>query len=516
MNILIEFLNLLSVKHTTLFANKLYNEHPYRDSFYGISKMLLEYKIKNIGLQNQDKDSINEYEAPFLTQQGHEFVMVKQLTNEKITFYWKDQYITIPITRFQENWTGAVLLPEVTEQSIEPDYKKHLKEEMLTKGVVFALISFLFILFFSAVKNNQLFESAKFWSFLCINLIGLYATSLLLKKELNISDRYGDKICSLFKKANCNSILESEASQLFGFFKWSEIGFSYFVTNLIVISFTPSLYLYLAIINVLALPYTFWSVWYQANKAKTWCPLCLLTIASLWGIFIVSIFSKSLDSVSSLFVLLNSLQTLSLYAISFLCTTLLIPIIKNSRGLSTVAQRMNYIKGKDEVFEAVLKKQTYYEVSDNDSKIIFGKASAKIRITVLTNPHCVPCGSMHKRLKRLSEKKNGDICWQYIFSAFNGELENSSVFLISTYLNNRENAESIFDEWFEKGKQRRDDFYKKYSTPIAEKEEEEHKKHLEWKNKNKMSATPTVLINGYLLPSEYMIEDLEFITDLNF
>ena len=41
---------------------------------------------------------------------------------------------------------------------------------------------------------------------------------------------------------------------------------------------------------------------------------------------------------------------------------------------------------------------------------------------------------------------------------------------------------------------------------------EELKRHNEWKETNKLSATPTILVNGYVLPEHYQIEDMvEFV-----
>lgn len=34
------YLSLLKVKHTARYADKLYNEHPYKYSLFGLSKML--------------------------------------------------------------------------------------------------------------------------------------------------------------------------------------------------------------------------------------------------------------------------------------------------------------------------------------------------------------------------------------------------------------------------------------------------------------------------------------------
>ena len=41
--------------------------------------------------------------------------------------------------------------------------------------------------------------------------------------------------------------------------------------------------------------------------------------------------------------------------------------------------------------------------------------------------------------------------------------------------------------------------------------EEELEKHWQWRTRTGITATPTILVNGYLLPDGYEIEDLPFL-----
>ena len=40
------------------------------------------------------------------------------------------------------------------------------------------------------------------------------------------------------------------------------------------------------------------------------------------------------------------------------------------------------------------------------------------------------------------------------------------------------------------------------------------REHKKWKECSGLTATPTILVNGKILPSDYSVEDLEFITSL--
>ena len=74
--ILSAYLDLLNVKHTKNNADKLYNEHPYKYSLFGLSEMLSEYKTPNAGIEVLNKESgIKELEVPFIVYIGNYFVL---------------------------------------------------------------------------------------------------------------------------------------------------------------------------------------------------------------------------------------------------------------------------------------------------------------------------------------------------------------------------------------------------------------------------------------------------------
>ena len=78
-----------------------------------------------------------------------------------------------------------------------------------------------------------------------------------------------------------------------------------------------------------------------------------------------------------------------------------------------------------------------------------------------------------------------------------------------------QNNLQLLSNWFEKGKPLKDAYFKDMGLDIENPEvEAEFQKHEAWKQKTQISATPTVLINGYKLPESYKIEDLRYFTDL--
>jgi len=340
---------------------------------------------------------------------------------------------------------------------------------------------------------------------------------------MRVQSQYADKICSLFKQKDCNHVLESKAAKLWDIFGWSEIGLGYFSTNFLILLFFPSWVTYIALINILTLPYSFWSVWYQRAKAKQWCILCLIAQILLWTIFIANyIFGYIQIPTFSPSILQSFSFLVCFYAASVLVINALVPKLNADRAVPILRQALNALKADEDVFKALLKQQPFYETNNSDSIIRFGNPDSSLRLTILSNPYCNPCSLMHKRIETLLQKMNSNISVQYILSSFDESLNSTNKYLIAACLKichcdfDAESPQQIFSDWFEKGKALSDDYFKDRNLDMENPEIEiEFQKHEAWRNKTQLRATPTVLVNGYQLPESYKVEDLRYFTEIN-
>ena len=523
-NILVNFLELLKVKHTSDFSNKLFNEHPHKYNLFGLSKILSDYGVNNAATKITDKENdIAKIETPFIAHFGGDFAVVQKVESEKVSFLWRANDHVLPISEFVEGWTGVVLLAETSEKSIEPDYKEHKKKEFFNiaqKSILF--LAGILILGITYI-NKSLYACIGINILIALNLIGVYISYLLLLKQMRVHSQYADKICSLFKQTDCNNVLETKAAKLWGIFGWSEIGLGYFVTNLLILLFFPALVTYIALINIVTLPYSFWSVWYQYVKAKQWCPLCLIVQVLLWAIFIANfLFSYVQIPILDFHNLLYLIALCSCYVAAVLGINLLVPKFNADRVVPILRQAINGLKADEGVFKVILKQQPYYEVNDFDSIIRFGNSCSPLKLTVLTNPYCNPCSMMHKRIEKLLQKTNNNISVQYILSSFEEKLNSTNKYLIAACFEHCHSAldsqspQQIFTDWFEKGKKLKDEYFKNMNLDMDDMDIEiEFDKHEEWKKKTQLRATPTILVNGYQLPENYKVEDLLYFTELN-
>ena len=513
-NVFVQLIAHLNVPYTKSYALQYYNEHPYKNTLFGLSKMLLAYKVDNVGLRLNDKGELYALEVPFIAQLNKDFAIVYKIVPGYISYWLREKNITVTFAEFINGWDGVVLIPEVCENSIEPDYRKHRKQEFFNFLEKYLL---LFVIFLGAALScikHKGFVDIGYGVVFVLNLMGGYIGYLLLLKQLHIQNDKADKLCSLFKKGDCNSVLESPAAKLWGIIGWSEVGFAYFLSNLWIILFVPALMPYLVWINICALPYSFWSVWYQKVKAKQWCAMCLLVQVLLWTVFLSNLLFGFIKIPA--FTFTEIMEVAIIYLVPFLAINLSVPILADGRKGQRLTQEISSLRMRNDVFLSLLKQCSYCKVDRSVSKVMFGNPDAKLLITILTNPHCNPCGKMHARVKRLLENCGKDICVQYVFSSFNEKVESSAQKLIAIYLHGNEQlTEKAFDEWFKDGKFKREVFFKKYAYDIDTAEVKvEYQKHIEWKKTNALNFTPLVFINGYEIPKGYQIEDIAYFTDL--
>jgi uncharacterized membrane protein len=474
--------------------------------------LLSDYKIANAGIKIEDKD-LSLLDIPFIAQTGGDFVAVYKIDSKDIYYVWRGKDIRVAIDEFKKSWSGIALIAEPDEESIEPNYKGHKKGELaaiIQNRLLLFTIGILGILVFF---QGELYKSIGLVLSLILNLTGIYISYLLILKQIHVHSGNADKICSLFKKSDCNNILESSAAKFMGVISWSEVGFSYFISNTIVLLFAPDLLYYLAVANILALPYSFWSIWYQRIKAKQWCPLCLVVQVLLWAIFIVNVLSNFV-AIPQL-TILNIIKTGCFYLLPYLIIDSLLPIIIKSERTENIQQGLNALRMNDDVFISILKKQSRYDVDKSTSTILFGNPDSSTLITILTNPHCEPCAIMHKRIESLLKEIGDKVCIQYVFSSFSEDLNDSNKILISAY-KNKSNRMAIYQDWYVSGKNDKDGFVKKYNLEnyCPPDVEDEFNRHEEWVKTAQLSATPTILYNGYELPENYKVEDLKYFIDL--
>lgn len=514
-------LRALNVKFTNLHLSEHINQHPNSGNMLGVSDILYGYNIDNISLKIKEED-FDKLNPPFLVQlkqQKNEFALITNSYDGTI-FYTSEAGIKNKIAKeeFYKQWTGVVLLPDATDKSVENDFVLNRRRQWIAKlrfpfvvGICVTIICWL-------VYNNSGNISIRPFAFYLLLLLystGIAICILLLIQSIDKNNPLINKICNLAKTGgNCNDVLGSPAAKLWGIVSWGEIGMVYFAGSLLCLATEPASTSLLFWINILALPYTFWSIYYQWKVAKQWCVLCLSIQILLWLGFAVYFLDRAPLNVMGLTlrVLITTVLCFMFPAAVLLFT---IPFIKKSALLPSAIQQLNRIKTNEAIFEAGLKSQRHIAIRGLNKAVVFGNPEAAFIITMVTNPYCGPCAAMHERLRKLLAQYRDYMQFQTIYAVSRNENDERNVAikqLIGTYLAyGSDEAEVIYTHWYN-GRDR--DFEAFARLWIVDIENDQVQRifqaHKQWCNEVRIEATPSIYINGYPLPDWYEVEDLKF------
>lgn len=488
------------VKYTETYARGLFDTTPRNSTLFGLSEMLDKYNIETDSYQIEEKENITKIPTPFIAETETENVLVLSCNNNIVTYLRQGKKETMSKDFFISIWDGYILLFESNNQSAEPDYLLNKLKSLLTDACLLFLflltVSFL-ILHFLSIENKTCF----FYLFLFTNFFGVYISFLLFLELFENTREKANKICKLInQKSSCGEITNSKQGKLLGIIGWSEIGLTYFVSNVLLIISNPISIPSILFINSFTLLYTCWSIWYQQKVGK-WCALCLLVQSIFAFNFILGLIG--FDSVYSGIEFRQIAFVFFIYAFVFSFIFLLkYPIIwffeKNN-----LKKELSYFKSDKDVFSALMVRQPKVIHSNFESFVYRGNRASSFVVTIITNPRCKACAALHMRLKRV-ENKIDRICIQYVFAVSHNERENDARFLIAAAL---KNDNRLIDLWFQtedKTSLHEKTKYDLYTDEI----DEEYLKHTSFVKRINPKGTPTVLVNDVLLPDYYNIDDI--------
>ena len=286
--ILTALLSSLKIKVSRPTAFGCLHDHPEYPSMLALSDCLTAWKINNQAymIERTDYDP-EDLLFPFvahLKENGGRFLLVHSINQGKVKY--TDEYHSQAILNEEEflnKWSGMALHAEKNEFSGEKEYRLNNIGYFLQSLLIpFALIltSAVFGLIVSAHTFSWLYLG------LCvIKFLGVLISILLLIQSINSENPFIQNLCSLGGKNNCNAILKSKASQVTKWISWSEVGFYYFAGSLLLLLINSASIGLLGYLNLLALPYTIYSITYQ-YRHKNWCILCCAVQILLWAEFL--------------------------------------------------------------------------------------------------------------------------------------------------------------------------------------------------------------------------------------
>ncbi len=474
--------------------------------------MLDVYDVKTLGIYINTKDvSVPNY--PCILHIHGDFVVGLDCDNETITYLLQGKKTTVRHDAFKKMWTGNALVVEESTEASEPDYLEHLRDGVISLAKRYSIPIMLVLAVLVGIADN--FRNLGLYDFtrIALGIAGILVCVMLMEKQLFGKSHYGDRVCSLFHQADCNSVLDGKMAKILGI-SWSEIGLGYFTANTLLLSLFPESSNFVAVVNWAAMSYGVWSIYYQWHVAKSWCVLCVIVQAIIWTMGILAVITFTTGSIT--FALTGSILSCMFFAICIMAVHQYASANVTIKERVHAVQQFRALKANGIVAKTLIENGEFYETTLDDSSIIFGNPDAKVLVTILSNPHCNPCARMHERVEKLLRMAGNEICIQFIFSSFNEQLEDSSRYLISCYMNSsQDDALSKFALWYTQEKFDYKEIIRQNDAHIhTEAIEEEMTKHKKWRENTSLVVTPTILVNGHKLPNEYELEDLAMIVDI--
>jgi len=507
--VIVDYLKHLDIPISEAYCKKVILSHPDYPSLLSVSDLLEQLGVPcQIG--KIEEKHLSKVEFPFLlhldtAKDG--LVLIKDLKDLS-----KD-HIDL------KEWKGIVLKAESVEELKDSNHNQKYNKERITKNAALVLAISIFAAF--TILTLVSFS----WTNLILlttSILGASIGYILIAKDLGITYKPVESFCNTSTRVNCDKVLRSEGAQIFSFFSLSEAVISYFAFQLIITGLLipvlsnpiPYFWVLLAA-SALSIPIIFYSIFYQAAKAKTWCRLCMLVNAvlvvqaGLLGfLYVDGVFSISEIEVMPFFF--------SLFLFSAIVALVLLIKVK----LESMSEAVNAeitatrVKNAPEVFAHLLFQGNKVDYSRNEYSMVIGNPNAPINLLMVANLNCHPCKTGLKQVLKLVDQYPEQVNMSFKFLMSGNTVHNIPVssFLInywSQFISGTQDESNktrkLIKDWYEY--MSTEEFESIY-TESLDVSDSAVVSHYQWIAKHKIVKTPTFFVNGYELPSQYRISDL--------
>lgn len=517
----------LNVKVTSDTLKKELTTHPDYPSLLSISDTLTTFGVDNIAIKC-DIDKLDSMPLPFITtikdsgRKEDQYIFVSSIDGNNIT-YSENVSITpkrVSKTDFSKIWTSQTLLLVSAEDAIgdveyESNRKRQKRDRVLFMIALFSLpiLAIVTCMYFYFAYGKIAIGSI---CYTLLTLIGGGLSALLIFFDIDQSNSIFRQICGVGADSSCNSILNSGGSKIVGI-KWSHIGFSFFIGNLIMLLaggiLNANIHLYLSLVNILAAPVILFSIFYQFRK-KIFCKLCVgIQCVLLLGIFVLYLdnwLGQTID-------FLSIFEGISLVALSYFIPSIFLALLRSlydekeqNRGK---LMTLNKVKSDFDIFQFLLRsKDPIDENVGNVPAIFLGNENAKYLLTIVSNPYCGPCGVVHKELESVIAR-NDNIRFQFIFLTSPGDgFEVANHLLSISKVCDDDATRKAMMSWYKDDSKSISILKKNYSIQSDfESQESQIESMVSWGKSRGINATPTILVNGYELPKIYSVTELGYL-----
>lgn len=497
----IEYCKVINAPVSPSFIKARLKSHPDYPNLSSLTDTLDELEISYTAFVT-DKSNYASLQYPM-------FVHVNTTKDEYFTVVKSKKIFELNVNNILENWDGTTIIiqnPKPAKNGIQENWLKKYKSETTIESFLCLSIAILISLLCSFSQNT----SASI--LLLLSTVGLIASFGIFKFEIGLDSFVSKKLCSTAE--SCSKTLSKESNNWLSKIPLSDIGISYFIfqiTYCCAYLFLDSSFLssYPLIFSSLAATlFVIPSLYVQGFILKSWCRMCLLVLGILVMEGILA-FTFKFDSLASFkrLIQISGVSAIILFLSVFSWLRVKALLIESYKALENYIDFQKW-KRDPFIFFSLLYNQKRLKHSSSFPGMIMGSKNPKLVITMACSPFCKPCAATHKVLDKLvSINKEIQLDIKFAFSpkSLDSKTEDAMKLILAAY--NKEGSK-VVHEWF----QMKDikEFEKKYgyNQTLDEDITNQLLSHAEWSEQNNITHTPTLFLNGYLIPQQYNPEDL--------
>lgn len=513
---LLQVIKLSNVKVTAKSLKSALLQHPYAVTLVGLSDILNEFKIPNLATRLSPEQL---YQIPlpavaYFEGNGGVFVTVTKAENDTIEWRHENEgIIKESIQEFIFKWHGITLVVEPDETSGEFDYAKKRKEEILetlkTPFILSGLLACLGILLYNFTKQHSFTQNSHIYTFMLTKFTGMLVSAMLVWYSIDSGNSFLKSVCQFNSKSNCNNILNSSAAKVFGLFSWADIGFLYFTGGFLASLFfqDTATYVLIQYLGVLAVPYTFWSVYYQFFVVKEWCPLCIAIQVLLW-VELVLFIQVGFSDVAILSEV--PLGVLITFTFPVLLLAILKKPLRQALQIDTMQNELQKLKFDSDYLNTLFSRNISLTPFIRGMQAVeIGNANALNKLVLVLNPTCTSCFNTYLAAKQLADQYE-DILVQIVLAV--RPLEKDTATEVARIILSQETKEEMADAlnaWFMDISQN----FIKWKKGLKTKQVNNNgvlllNEQLKWLELAGITEAPGKFLNGIEIPKFYKGRDI--------
>lgn len=342
-------------------------------------------------------------------------------------------------------------------------------------------------------------------------LLGALVCFLIIDYESNTYNSFSSKLCAINKKADCSPVLRSSASKLYGV-QWSTIGLSYFLGMFFLLlntgeRYADSSFSFAVLVNLLSIPYIFYSAYYQIFVARHLCILCSSIIIILMFLLVVSLMG-GLVILPVKEYLLNIPFFIIYTLVTLWGSNLYISLKGKNKLFYEVFSCFNKLRYKRNVLDALLEETSEVENIPTEMTINIGNMNAPTQLLKVCNPYCAGCSQSQIELNKLLNAHE-EIGLRIMF-AVSAHPDDRGGKPVKLFLALKERfgddfMEQVLTDWYSQENKNYDNFRSQFNIDedLIDNQVEKLKWMEKWCQRVQIHYTPTFYVNGRILPEDF-------------